>query len=123
MHMLHDPADPAAAPIAFDDFLKVDIRAGRIIRVDAFPEARKPAFKLTIDFGPGIGIKRSSAQVCGLYTPEALDGRMVAAVVNFPPRQIGKFMSEVLTLGFPDTAGNVVLFAPDSDVPLGARLF
>ena len=123
MHMLHDPADPAAAPIAFDDFLKVDIRVGRIIRVDAFPEARKPAFKLTIDFGPGIGIKRSSAQVCGLYTPEELAGRMVAAVVNFPPRQIGKFMSEVLTLGFPDTAGNVVLFAPDSDVPLGARLF
>jgi tRNA-binding protein len=123
MHMVHDPAAPAEAPIGFDDFLKVDIRVGRIIRVDPFPEARKPAFKLTIDFGPGVGIKRSSAQVCGLYTPETLKGRMVAAVVNFPPRQIGKFMSEVLTLGFPDTAGNVVLFAPDTEVPLGARLF
>lgn len=123
MHLLHDPAAPAAAPIAFDDFLKVDIRAGRIIRVDAFPEARKPAFKLTIDFGPGVGIRRSSAQVCDLYTPETLEGRMVAAVVNFPPRQIGNFMSEVLTLGFPDAEGRVVLFAPDSAVPPGARLF
>jgi len=123
MHIVHDPAAPAEAPIAFDDFLKVDIRVGRIIRVDPFPEARKPALKLTIDFGPGVGIKRSSAQVCGLYTPETLQGRKVAAVVNFPPRQIGKFMSEVLTLGFPDTAGNVVLFAPDTEVPLGARLF
>lgn len=123
MHMVHDPAAPAEAPIGFDDFLKVDIRVGRIIRVDPFPEARKPAFKLTIDFGPGVGVKRSSAQVCGLYTPEMLEGRMVAAVINFPPRQIGKFMSEVLTLGFPDTAGNVVLFAPDTEVPLGARLF
>ncbi|NBB25056.1 tRNA-binding protein [Porphyrobacter sp. SLTP] len=123
MHMVHDPVAPAEAPIGFDDFLKVDIRVGRIIQVDPFPEARKPAFKLTIDFGPGVGIKRSSAQVSGLYTPETLQGRMVAAVVNFPPRQIGKFMSEVLTLGFPDTAGNVVLFAPDTEVPLGARLF
>lgn len=123
MHLLHDPAEPAAALVAFDDFLKLDIRAGRIVRVDPFPEARKPAFKLTIDFGPGVGIKRSSAQVCGLYTPETLEGRMVAAVVNFPPRQIGRFMSEVLTLGFPDAAGNVVLFAPDDEVPLGARLF
>lgn len=123
MHLLHDPAEPAAALVAFDDFLKLDIRAGRIVRVDPFPEARKPAFKLTIDFGPGVGIKRSSAQVCGLYAPETLEGRMVAAVVNFPPRQIGRFMSEVLTLGFPDAAGNVVLFAPDVEVPLGARLF
>lgn len=123
MHLLHDPAEPAAALVAFDDFLKLDIRAGRIVRVDPFPEARKPAFKLTIDFGPGVGIKRSSAQVCGLYTPETLEGRMVAAVVNFPPRQIVRFMSEVLTLGFPDAAGNVVLFAPDVEVPLGARLF
>lgn len=123
MHMVHDPAAPPEAPIGFDDFLKVDIRVGRIIQVDPFPEARKPALKLTIDFGPGVGIKRSSAQVCGLYTPETLQGRKVAAVVNFPPRQIGKFMSEVLTLGFPDTAGNVVLFAPDTEVPLGARLF
>ncbi|UYV15196.1 tRNA-binding protein [Porphyrobacter sp. ULC335] len=123
MHLLHDPAAPAAAPIAFDDFLKVDIRIGRIIRVDPFPEARKPAFKLTIDFGPGVGVKRSSAQVVDLYAAEELEGRRVAAVVNFPPRQIGKFMSEVLTLGFPDAEGRVVLFSPDSDVPLGARLF
>ena len=123
MHLLHDPAAPAAAPIAFDDFLKVDIRIGRIIRVDPFPEARKPAFKLTIDFGPGVGVKRSSAQVVDLYTAEELEGRRVAAVVNFPPRQIGKFMSEVLTLGFPDAEGRVVLFSPDNDVPLGARLF
>lgn len=123
MHLLHDPAAPAAATIAFDDFLKVDIRIGRIIRVDPFPEARKPAFKLTIDFGPGVGVKRSSAQVVDLYTAEELEGRRVAAVVNFPPRQIGKFMSEVLTLGFPDAEGRVVLFSPDSDVPLGARLF
>jgi tRNA-binding protein len=123
MHLLHDPAAPAAEPIAFDDFLKVDIRIGRILRVDPFPEARKPAFKLTIDFGPGINIKRSSAQVVDLYEAAALEGRLVAAVVNFPPRQIGKFMSEVLTLGFPDEAGRVVLFKPDSAVPLGARLF
>ncbi len=123
MHLLHDPAAPSAATIGFDDFLKVDIRIGRIIRVDPFPEARKPAFKLTIDFGPGVGVKRSSAQVVDLYTAEELEGRRVAAVVNFPPRQIGKFMSEVLTLGFPDAEGRVVLFSPDSDVPLGARLF
>lgn len=123
MHMLHDPSAPPAEPVTFDEFLRVDIRAGRIIRVDPFPEARKPAFKLTIDFGPGVGVRRSSAQVVDLYTAEALEGRMVAAVVNFPPRQIGKFMSEVLTLGFPDAEGRVVLFAPDCDVPLGARLF
>jgi tRNA-binding protein len=123
MHLAHDPAAPAAETIAFDDFLKVDIRAGRIIAVDTFPEARKPAYKLTIDFGPGVGIRRSSAQIASLYTPEMLNGRMVAAVVNFPPRQIGPFMSEVLTLGFPDAEGRVVLFAPDSAVPPGARLF
>jgi tRNA-binding protein len=123
MHLVQDPAAPAAASIAFDDFLKVDIRIGRILRVDPFPEARKPAFKLTIDFGPGIGVKRSSAQVVDRYRPEELEGRLVAAVVNFPPRQIGKFMSEVLTLGFPDEAGRVVLFSPDAEVPLGARLF
>lgn len=123
MHMAHDPSAPAAAPISFDDFLRVDIRIGRIIRVDPFPEARKPAFKLTIDFGPGIGTRRSSAQLVDLYEAQALEGRLVAAVVNFPPRQIGKFMSEVLTLGFPDAEGRVVLFSPDRDVPLGARLF
>ena len=123
MHMVHDPAAPTEAPIAFDDFLKVDIRVGRITQVDPFPEARKPAFKLTIDFGPGVGVKRSSAQVCGLYTPEMLEGRMVAAVVNFPPRQIGPFMSEVLTLGFPDANGAVVLVQPSSSVPNGGKLF
>lgn len=123
MHLLHDPAAPPASAITFNEFLKVDIRAGRIIRAEPFPEARKPSLKLTIDFGEGVGVKRSSAQIAELYSPEALEGRMVAAVVNFPPRQIGKFMSEVLTLGFPDEAGRVVLFAPDSAVPLGARLF
>jgi tRNA-binding protein len=123
MHLDHDPAAPPAEPIGFDDFLKVDIRAGRIIRAEPFPEARKPSLKLTIDFGPGVGVKRSSAQIAALYSPDALEGRMVAAVVNFPPRQIGKFMSEVLTLGFPDAEGRVVLFAPDSAVSPGARLF
>lgn len=123
MHLSHDPADPPAEPIDFDDFLKVDIRIGRIVAAEPFPEARKPAYKLTIDFGPGVGIKRSSAQIVRHYTREELTGRMVAAVVNFPPRQIGKFMSEVLTLGFPDADGEVVLFAPDHDVPVGGRLF
>ncbi len=123
MHLAHDPAAPPAEAITFDDFLMVDIRAGRIIRAEPFPEARKPSLKLTIDFGPGVGVKRSSAQIAELYAPDELAGRMVAAVVNFPPRQIGTFMSEVLTLGFPDDAGRVVLFAPDSAVPLGARLF
>lgn len=123
MHLEHDPANPAAAPITFDDFLRVDIRVGRVLTAEPFPEARKPAFKLTIDFGSGVGVKRSSAQITAHYTAEALVGRMVAAVVNFPPRQIGKFMSEVLTLGFPDANGDVVLFAPDQDVPVGSRLF
>lgn len=123
MHLVHDPAAPPAEAIAFDDFLKVDIRAGRIIQAEPFPEARKPSLKLTIDFGPGVGVKRSSAQIAELYAPGGIEGRMVAAVVNFPPRQIGKFMSEVLTLGFADAEGRVVLFQPDSAVPLGARLF
>jgi tRNA-binding protein len=123
MHLVHDPAAPPAETIAFEDFLKVDIRAGRIIAAEPFPEARKPSIKLTIDFGEGVGVKRSSAQIAELYTPEELTGRMVAAVVNFPPRQIGKFLSEVLTLGFPDAEGRVVLFAPDTQVPVGARLF
>jgi tRNA-binding protein len=111
------------SPIAFNDFLKVEIRAGTIVEVQPFPEARKPALKLTIDFGTDLGIKRSSAQIVEHYTPEGLLGRQVACVVNFQPRQIGKFMSEVLTLGFPDAAGHVVLISVDQPVPNGARLF
>lgn len=113
----------AADPIGFDDFMKVDVRVGQVLKVEPFPEARKPAWKLAIDFGPDIGVKRSSAQITVHYTPEQLLGRKVAAVVNFPPRQIGPFMSEVLTLGFPDADGAVVLVGVDRDVPVGGRLF
>lgn len=109
--------------ITFDDFMKVDVRAGRIIEAHDFPEARKPAFKLTVDLGSDIGIKKTSAQVTQNYTKDELVGRMVLAVVNFPPKQIGKYMSEFLVLGFPDADGNVTLVAPDKDVPLGGRLF
>ena len=107
--------------IEFDDFLKVDMRVGRVVAVEEFPEARKPAYKLTIDFGPEIGTKRSSAQITN-YAREELEDRLVVAVVNFPPRQIGPFMSEVLTVGASDADGNVILLAPDADVPLGARI-
>ena len=109
--------------IPFADFERVDVRVGKIIRAELFPEARKPAYKLTIDFGADIGMKRSSAQLAVHYTPESLVGRLVLAVVNFAPRQIGPFMSEVLTLGVPDSAGAVVLVVPDRDVPPGGRLF
>ena len=112
-----------AETIGFDDFMKVDIRVGQVVKAEPFPEARKPAYRLTIDFGPDIGVKKSSAQITVHYTLDQLEGRKVAAVVNFPPRQIGPVMSEVLTLGFPDAEGNVVLVGVDRDTPLGGRLF
>lgn len=108
--------------ITFDDFMKVDIRVGKIVEVEDFPEARKPAYKLKIDFGEGIGVKKSSAQITILYTKEDLVGRRIAAVVNFPPRQIGPVMSEVLVLGFSDQEGAISLVKPDHDVPIGNRL-
>ncbi len=108
--------------IDFDDFMKVDIRIGTIVEVSEFPEARKPAYKLKIDFGDKIGVKKSSAQITVHYTPQELAGRKVAAVVNFPPRQIGPFMSEVLTLGFSDADGHVVLAGIDKNAPNGSRL-
>jgi tRNA-binding protein len=116
-------ATPPAAPISYDDFIKVDIRVGTIVDAEPYPEARKPSLKLRIDFGPAIGVKRSAAQITVHYKPAELVGRQVAAVVNFPPRQIGKFMSEVLALGFPDSDGAVVLVAPTLAVPNGGRLF
>lgn len=109
--------------ISFDDFMKVDVRVGRVVEAEVFPEARKPAYKMRIDFGPDIGIKKTSAQITRHYTPETLVGRLVMAVVNFPPRQIGPVMSEVLTLGVPDEDGEVVLLTPDKDVPIGGRLY
>ncbi|MEM9344006.1 MAG: tRNA-binding protein [Pseudomonadota bacterium] len=109
--------------IEFDDFMKVDIRVGRIVRAEAFPEARKPAFKLWVDFGEELGEKKSSAQITKHYTLEELPGRLVMAVVNFPPRQIGPVMSEVLVLGVPDEEGEVVLLQPSRDVPIGGRMY
>ena len=109
--------------ITYDDFAKVDIRVGRITRAEPYPEARKPAIKLWVDFGAEIGERKSSAQITRHYTPEALVGRQVLGVVNFPPRQIGKFVSEVLVLGLPDADGEVVLIGPGHDVPLGGKLF
>ncbi|GAA0775179.1 tRNA-binding protein [Roseibium denhamense] len=109
--------------IGFDDFLKVDVRVGQIVEAEEFPEARKPAYKMRIDFGEEIGVKRTSAQITTHYTPDQLVGKRVLAVVNFPPRQIGPVMSEVLTLGVPDEDGEVVLISPDKEVPIGGRLY
>lgn len=111
------------AAIGFEDFMRVDVRVGTVVAAEPYPEARKPAIKLVIDFGEAIGVKRSSAQLTVHYTPESLIGRQVLAVVNFPPRQIGRFLSEVLTLGVPDAAGGVVLAQPEQLVPNGVRLF
>jgi tRNA-binding protein len=114
----------ARAPqITFDDFLKVDIRVGRIVAAEPFPEARKPAYRLSIDFGPEIGVRKSSAQITRNHRLQDLPGRLVLAVVNFPPRQIGPMMSEVLTLGVPDTDGEVMLIGPWREVPVGGRLY
>ena len=109
--------------LSFDDFLKVDIRVGQVVRAEPYPEARKPAIKLWVDFGPEIGERKSSAQITKHYTVEELPGKRVMGVVNFPPRQIGKFMSEVLVLGVPDADNEVVLLVPDKDVPLGGRMY
>ncbi|MEM8688878.1 MAG: tRNA-binding protein [Pseudomonadota bacterium] len=116
-------ADTRPAEITFDDFLKVDIRVGTVIDAQPYPEARVPAIKLWIDFGEEIGVKKTSAQITKHYTVESVMGRQVCAVVNFPPRQIGKFMSEVLTLGMPDAEGDVVMIAPDQTLPNGGRLY
>src|SRR5689334_25106908 len=116
-------SEPLSAEITYEDFRKIDIRVGTIIAAEAFPEARRPAFKLTVDFGPAIGTRRTSAQITTHYKLDELVGRQVAAVVNFPKKQIGKFMSEVLVLGFPDGDGSVVLVVPDKKVPNGGKLF
>jgi tRNA-binding protein len=123
MHKQHDLYAPVSPMIEFADFLKIDIRVGEIKQAEVFKEARKPSYILHIDFGEAVGIKKSSAQITKHYKPEDLIGKKVAAVVNFKPRQIGPIMSEVLTLGFPDINGEVVLFSPDFDIPNGGRLF
>ena len=123
MHLDHEPDAPKADNIGFDDFLRVDIRVGTVLTAEAFSEARRPAYKLSIDFGPQIGSRKSSAQIAQAYALPDLPGRQIAAMINFPPRQIGKFMSEVLTLGFPDADGAVISFAPDKPVANGVRLF
>lgn len=123
MHAHHDPEASTAATIDFAQFQAVDIRVGRIVEAAPLEGARKPAYRLVIDFGPVLGTRKSSAQITEHYDCAELEGKLVAAVVNFLPRQICKFMSEVLTLGFPDENGRVVLFSPDRDVPLGGRLF
>ncbi|MDX1292080.1 MAG: tRNA-binding protein [Hyphomonas sp.] len=122
MHLTDSPEAGPASETSFDIFRQVDIRVGTILEAAPLDGARKPSIRLLIDFGPGVGTKKSSAQISEYYTPDALVGRQVAAVVNFPPRQIGKFMSEVLTLGFPDADDRIVLFSPDQPVPNGARL-
>lgn len=125
MTAIQSPASgtDSSATIAYDDFARVEVRVGTVVRAEPFPEARRPALKLWIDFGASIGERKTSAQVARHYTPEALIGRQVVAVLNFPPKQIGKFMSEVLVLGFPDADGAVVLIGPDRPVPNGGRLF
>lgn len=122
MHLDFDPSSLPSENIEFNQFLKVDMRIGEIIEVEDFPEARKPSYKLRIDFGVGVGVKKSSAQITKHYSKENLLGKKVLAVVNFPPRQIGKFMSEVLVMGFSDKNNDIVLFSLDKDVPNGARL-
>lgn len=122
MHMTHDPEAPSAPEISFNDFLKVDIRLGTVLEASAFPEARNPSYRLKIDFGPAIGVRKSVAQITALYTPEDLVGSRVMGVVNFPPRQIGPARSEVLVLGFADADEQIVLVRPDHDAPNGARL-
>ena len=123
MHLIPDDSADAAPLIDFDRFLAVDIRIGRVIAAEPLENARKPAYVLTIDFGAQIGVKKSSSQIAEHYSLDELPGRLIAAVVNFRPRQVGKIMSEVLTLGFPDASGAVVLFALDREVPIGSRLF
>lgn len=122
MHLTDSPEAGPSSETSFDTFRQVDIRVGTILEAAPLDGARKPSIRLLIDFGPGVGTKKSSAQITEHYTPDVLVGRQVAAVVNFPPRQIGKFMSEVLTLGFPDADDRIVLFSPDQPVPNGARL-